>query len=236
MKKCCRYRKRYLGSEEIQDVLGFKKITKTRSEPVDILISTFIAILTALTGIYTIYKLQIIFIPKEPILSISWMVTLAILVVIAMAGYFYYNQLMVEKYKKRMKIIDESVEKETNVIRELRNLAEKDIETLRHNIDQISISLPEKPSSEAKEKFDELNQRLELLEVLGASLKPEDYNNRGTDLFHKGNYQLSLKAYEKALELKPDYTVALNNKGSVLIRLNRFDEALETFNKAIELN
>ncbi len=45
----------------------------------------------------------------------------------------------------------------------------------------------------------------------------------------------ALKAFDKAIELKPDYADAWYNKGIVLSKLNRLDEALKAFDKAIEL-
>ena len=76
---------------------------------------------------------------------------------------------------------------------------------------------------------------IETLELLGVSLKPEDYINRGNDLFYKKDYESALKAYDKAIELKPDNDIALSNRGTVLGKLGRYNEAIEIYDNAIEL-
>jgi len=63
----------------------------------------------------------------------------------------------------------------------------------------------------------------------------EDYINHGSVLSLKGKFDLALKSFEKAIELKPDSFEAWSNKGSTLNNLGRYDEALEAVEKAIEL-
>ncbi|MCZ7380210.1 MAG: tetratricopeptide repeat protein [Candidatus Methanoperedens sp.] len=153
---------------------------------------------------------------------------ITIIVVIAIAlGFFEYS---------KWKAIRKDIEKEANVIKELRNKAEKDANTLRNELEKIPPTpLTEKPSEETTEKLDEFSRRFELLEVLGVSLKPEDYIQRGNDLYYKGKYELAFKAFEKAIELKPDDAEAWSNKGAALGKLKRLEEALKAHEKAIEL-
>jgi len=58
---------------------------------------------------------------------------------------------------------------------------------------------------------------------------------RGKKLFRSSNYHEAIKAVEKALELKPDYSEALFLKGRCLGRLNKNEEALNWYDKAIQL-
>lgn len=46
-------------------------------------------------------------------------------------------------------------------------------------------------------------------------------------------YEAALKAYERALELKPAHTSALNNKAVALRKLGRHEEALEVYDELI---
>ena len=43
-------------------------------------------------------------------------------------------------------------------------------------------------------------------------------------------------AFDKAIELQPDYTKAWINKGEILAQLKRYDEAVRAFDAAIEIN
>jgi tetratricopeptide (TPR) repeat protein len=153
---------------------------------------------------------------------------ITIIFVIAIAvGFFEYS---------KWKAIRKDIEKEANIIRELRLNAEKDASTLRNEIEKIPLtSLTENPSKEIVEKLDEFSRKLKLVEILGGSLKPEDYFNLGYDLYFKGKYELALEATATALELKPNYAHAWNAKSATLIRLGRYDEALKAAEKAIEL-
>lgn len=80
-----------------------------------------------------------------------------------------------------------------------------------------------------------LRKRVDDFEVLGVSLTPENYFNRAADLYYKGNFEFSLKAFEKAIQLKPDWAEAWNNKGILLGKLGKHDKALKAAETAIEL-
>jgi len=59
--------------------------------------------------------------------------------------------------------------------------------------------------------------------------------NRGVDFYYKGNYELALEAFDKAIEIKPDDAKTWSNKGVALGKLGRYDDALKAFDKAIEI-
>ena len=62
------------------------------------------------------------------------------------------------------------------------------------------------------------------------------WNNEGIALFNTGHYAEALRAYDKALELDPDYSSAWFNKSTALDELERYEEAMRAFDKALELN
>ena len=67
---------------------------------------------------------------------------------------------------------------------------------------------------------------------------PQDhvfYNNRGVDYGEKGEYDLAIKCFTKAIELKPDYALAYNNRGAVYRSKGEHDLAIEDCNEAIRL-
>ena len=61
------------------------------------------------------------------------------------------------------------------------------------------------------------------------------YNNRGIDYGEKGEYDLAIKDFTKAIELEPDYVPAYNNRGVVYRSKDEHDLAIEDCNTAIEL-
>ena len=68
--------------------------------------------------------------------------------------------------------------------------------------------------------------------------KPQDhifYNNRGIDYGEKGEYDLAIKDFTKAIELKSDYALSYNNRGAVYRSKGEYDQAIEDCNKAIQL-
>jgi len=58
---------------------------------------------------------------------------------------------------------------------------------------------------------------------------------KGTIFYQLNRHEEALEAYEKAIELKPDYAEAWTTKGTIFHQLNRHEEALEAYEKAIEL-
>ncbi len=58
----------------------------------------------------------------------------------------------------------------------------------------------------------------------------------GLDFFKKGELELALINFNKALKIHPNYSEVLSDKGAVLAKLERYEEALETLNKALKLD
>ena len=61
------------------------------------------------------------------------------------------------------------------------------------------------------------------------------YNNLGIDYGEKGEYDLAIKYFTKAIELKLDYAIAYNNRGAVYRSKGEHDLAIEDCNEAIRL-
>ena len=67
---------------------------------------------------------------------------------------------------------------------------------------------------------------------------PQDhifYNNRGIAYSKKGEHDLAIKDFDKAIKLKSDYAEAYNNRGNVYDEKGDFDKAIADFNMAINL-
>jgi tetratricopeptide (TPR) repeat protein len=62
------------------------------------------------------------------------------------------------------------------------------------------------------------------------------YYNRGNYLTRENRFEEAVRDFNKAIELKPDYTEAYNNRGNLFSNANRNEAALHDFNKAIELD
>jgi len=65
---------------------------------------------------------------------------------------------------------------------------------------------------------------------------PELLTIKGAALVVLGRYEEALQAFDKAIELDPQYADAWNNKGVALYELGRYKEALQAYDKAIELD
>ena len=112
--------------------------------------------------------------------------------------------------------------------------AEEEIDTFRERAKHFP-SLSEPFSEDQKKILDEYGKKIDSLEAIGVPLMSEDYINRGIALYRRGKYELALDAFEKAIELKPDYADAWYNRGVTLAKLGRHEEALKAYDKAIEL-
>src|SRR5688572_5087122 len=64
----------------------------------------------------------------------------------------------------------------------------------------------------------------------------EHYYNSGVAYAAKSDFYRAIVAYNKAIELNPNYFAAYHNRGVAYGFLGNFDHALAEFNKAIELN
>jgi superkiller protein 3 len=62
----------------------------------------------------------------------------------------------------------------------------------------------------------------------------EDWFNKGQEHFRNGSKEEAIKAYDKAIEINPQYGMAWGGKATALSLLGRHNESLDAFNEAIE--
>ena len=62
------------------------------------------------------------------------------------------------------------------------------------------------------------------------------YNHCGLAYHEKGEYNLAIRNYNKAIELNPEFTEAYNNRGITFDEMAEYYRAIRNYNKAIELN
>jgi tetratricopeptide (TPR) repeat protein len=67
------------------------------------------------------------------------------------------------------------------------------------------------------------------------SANATDLYNRGQTLLELKRYEDALKVYNRAVELKPEYTDAWQGQGNTLFELKRDREALDAYDKAIQI-
>jgi hypothetical protein len=63
-----------------------------------------------------------------------------------------------------------------------------------------------------------------------------DWTQRGISFGTQGMYNESVQAFEKALDLRPDYGPAWINKGLAFFKLEKYNESLQAYSNAIEIN
>jgi len=64
----------------------------------------------------------------------------------------------------------------------------------------------------------------------------ESCNSRGVLLYYRGALEAALQAFDRALELVPEFAEAHNNRGLVLSKMGRADEAIAAFQEALRLD
>jgi tetratricopeptide (TPR) repeat protein len=64
----------------------------------------------------------------------------------------------------------------------------------------------------------------------------DEWYNKGIALDDQGRSQEALEAYDKVLEIDPQFKRSWNNKGYALTNLGRYQEAIEALDKALEID
>jgi tetratricopeptide (TPR) repeat protein len=149
------------------------------------------------------------------------------------------KRLKSETVRKTDEIILEVKKGMANLLVEAEKIKDDVVEKMGSLVPEISAKgvIRESIDPEILAKVQELTTTLEELQdrypelVLTAS----DYVKKGDALYYEKSYKEALAAYEKAIELKPDFPDAWLNKGVTLGQLQRTEEALSNLEKAIEL-
>jgi len=95
------------------------------------------------------------------------------------------------------------------------------------------LAVKKEPKEDLAKSFDNLTKMIRM--AIGCEEDAIELNNKGTALVNLERYEDALEAYEKAIEIKPDYLSALNNKGTALRNLGKNEDALEAYEKAIDI-
>ncbi len=74
------------------------------------------------------------------------------------------------------------------------------------------------------------------IEPLFAQNNAIDYYNMGLALYYQGKLDEAIAAYQKAIEIDPDYADAYYNIGIALRKQGKLDEAIAAYQKAIEID
>ena len=98
--------------------------------------------------------------------------------------------------------------------------------TVRGEIEGVTVSNEERA---------ERRRLLEASHTTADTLDAEGWFLRGNAAFEARDFEESLAAYDRSLELRPDDPVTLTNRGAVLGRLGQHEEALEADDRALEL-
>ncbi|MCH7985996.1 MAG: tetratricopeptide repeat protein [Acidobacteria bacterium] len=88
--------------------------------------------------------------------------------------------------------------------------------------------------AEAAQNLDE-SLRQARLATMALPKEGTSFYNLGVGLANKGQFDDAIVAYNKALQIKPDFPKALNNLGIALARKGQFDEAIAALNKALQI-
>jgi tetratricopeptide (TPR) repeat protein/tRNA A-37 threonylcarbamoyl transferase component Bud32 len=67
------------------------------------------------------------------------------------------------------------------------------------------------------------------------STNATDLTNRGETLLELKRYDDALKAYNRAVEIRPEYAEAWNGQGDTFLALKRYKDALDSYDKAIQI-
>src|SRR5512136_761726 len=69
-----------------------------------------------------------------------------------------------------------------------------------------------------------------------AQTTAEDWFSKGNALFNQSKYNEAIQAYDKAIELNPQFALSWNGKGNSFNAQGKLDEAIQAYDKAIEID
>lgn len=163
------------------------------------------------------------------VFSIFGVCLMILTIIFALFGFLGFRE-----YAK-LKELRNKLSDDAKVVGTIIKKIEEDRDILSSEIQNIDAPIKDAASEEIKQKADELNDRLKLLEMFGNSLTAKDYKNRAADLYYKKKLQLALHAIEKATELDSNYYDAWHQKGFILDEMEKYSEAVNAYKKAIEV-
>ena len=172
------------------------------------------------------YSLSILNLVGTLMAVLVGLITLIVIIAIA-CGIFEYKQWVT---------IRNNVQVEANIIRDVIKTLENDVESARKKMVDPQLLSADMPSKEVMENLEQLSSKLDLIELLGVALEPEDFLYRARDFYYKKEYDSALSYIEKGIELHPDNYSLWLTKSSILDELEQYQEGLKSAEKSINLN
>lgn len=77
---------------------------------------------------------------------------------------------------------------------------------------------------------------LSLMSIVCYGQTAQEHYDTGLDFLGKKMYDEAIDAYQKAVEIDPQYTKAYNDLGVTYYRKKMYDEAIAAYQKAIEID
>jgi len=170
-----------------------------------------------------------------------------------------FNVISVKRVKEDLKEINDAKEQIDHDIEEVLskkeqvdvflNSLKKTEETIVKEIEEVreekeKLKKEGKNLEEIDKKYNDLLQRFNTLSEIGIPLSAGGWLETGNEYSDKGNYEGALKAYDKAIGIKPNLHLAYNNKAGTLLKWGatltgeeakkKFELAKESAKKAIE--
>ena len=72
--------------------------------------------------------------------------------------------------------------------------------------------------------------------ISGVNLDEHAWFNKELGLERLGRYDEAIQAFDKAIEINPQLSIAWGNKGLALEKISKYDDAIKAYDKTIEIN
>jgi len=128
-----------------------------------------------------------------------------------------------------------------DVLKNLNRIAQDSSKTneLKEQYDKVQKALAdnERLSIELAATKDELQREKlsKLYEANTNTLSLSEWFDKGNDASYKGDYELALECYKKAIDINPKVAEVWYNAGQVFINKKDYDSAIKCYKKAIEI-
>src|SRR3989442_5390863 len=91
-------------------------------------------------------------------------------------------------------------------------------------------------SKERSERYPDVAAFMAALHMTSVQKSKEQWLDEGNQLYDRAHYQEALQAYERAIQLDPNFAEAHDARGDALSSLERSQEALAAYEQAIQLD